>query len=92
VEVWFERRSEEVTITIKDQGPGFDWRRYLEMSPDLAFQTHGRGIAMARALCFDGLDYLGVGNEVVCTMKVSGGAKTEKQCLSSLIPLRSALT
>ena len=92
VEVWFERRPEEVTITIKDQGPGFDWKRYLEMSPDLAFQTHGRGIAMARALCFDGLDYLGVGNEVVCTTKVSGEAKTEEHCLSSSIPLRSALT
>ena len=37
----------------------------MEMSPERAFDTHGRGIAMSRLLSFDALDYRGCGNEVV---------------------------
>lgn len=48
-----------------DEGNGFDWNKYLEMSPDRAFDMHGRGIAMARMLSFDDLQYQGKGNVVV---------------------------
>jgi len=72
--VRFHRNAERIELTITDQGPGFDWKRYLEMSPDLGFASHGRGIAMSRALSFDMMEYRGVGNEVVCTINVSKDA------------------
>ncbi len=64
VVVGFERRGPQVTITITDEGPGFDWRRYLELDATRAFHSHGRGIAMARQLSFTSVEYRGRGNEV----------------------------
>jgi anti-sigma regulatory factor (Ser/Thr protein kinase) len=64
VEVLFERDPTEITITIRDQGKGFDWRKYLELDPDRAFDPHGRGIAMARLISFRELEYLGSGDTV----------------------------
>lgn len=71
VEVEFERTAEEVRFLIRDQGAGFDWRAYLEMSPERAFHTHGRGIAMSRLLSFDRVEYRGRGNEVLAAVAVS---------------------
>lgn len=61
-----ERLDGETRFTIRDQGTGFDWSRYLELSPERAFDTHGRGIAMAGMLSFDAIEYRGSGNEVIC--------------------------
>ncbi len=88
VTVRFHRNAERIEFTITDQGPGFDWKRYLEMSPDLAFASHGRGIAMARALSFDTMEYRGVGNEVVCTINIAQKAtreSTSKNMESTLV-------
>ena len=63
-ELHIERQAGQVSYVIRDQGSGFDWRAYLEMSPERAFDTHGRGIAMSRMISFDLLDYRGTGNEV----------------------------
>lgn len=60
----FQRNAAELRFVIRDKGRGFDWQQYLQMSPDRAFDTHGRGIAMSRLLSFDRLTYLGRGNEV----------------------------
>ncbi|MEN8132346.1 MAG: ATP-binding protein, partial [Pseudomonadota bacterium] len=60
----FERNDRELRFLIRDQGNGFDWQQYIEMSPERAFDTHGRGIAMAKAISFDQLEYRGKGNEV----------------------------
>lgn len=54
-----------VCFTISDDGPGFAWREYLQMSPTRAFDTHGRGIAMSKLLSFDMLEYRQSGNLVV---------------------------
>jgi len=64
VSVKFSKTSETVTMEIKDEGAGFDWSDYLEMSPDRVFDSHGRGIAMAKMMSFDSLEYKGCGNEV----------------------------
>lgn len=70
VTVKFERLPDEsVRIEIKDEGDGFDWRQYVEFNVDRAFDNHGRGIAMARALSFDSLQYFGNGNTVVATIQ-----------------------
>lgn len=69
VVVEFERGEDEVRFLIHDQGQGFPWRRYLEISPERAFDSHGRGIAMARMMSFDSLEYLGCGNAVLAVVK-----------------------
>lgn len=60
-----KRDQAGVHFQISDEGSGFDWRSFIEMSPARAFDTHGRGIAMSRLLSFDRLEYLGNGNEAV---------------------------
>ncbi|MBL8021740.1 MAG: response regulator [Leptospirales bacterium] len=53
-----------LTFVIRDQGAGFDHTQFLSLSPERAFSPHGRGIAIARDLCFDSLEYKPPGNEV----------------------------
>ncbi len=62
VEVQLKRAPEEITVMIEDQGVGFDFRKYLSMDPQRAFDNHGRGIAMAGMSM--ALEYLGRGNQV----------------------------
>lgn len=69
VVVEFERVEDEVRFLIQDQGQGFHWHKFLEISPDRAFDSHGRGIAMARMMSFDSLEYLGSGNTVLAVVK-----------------------
>lgn len=64
VDVTFARSPAEIAITIADQGPGFDWERYLTVSPERVFDSHGRGIAMANLLSFSRLEYHPPGNRV----------------------------
>jgi DNA-binding response OmpR family regulator len=70
VTVTFERNRESVSFVIRDEGPGFDWTRFLDVDPSRAFDTHGRGIAMARRLSFQNLQYNARGNEVTATIKL----------------------
>lgn len=53
-----------IRFHIRDSGPGFDWRAFEQFDPARAFEPNGRGIALARQLCFSDLEYLGSGNEV----------------------------
>ena len=72
--VEFERRGETLHFNLREQGAGFDWRAFIEMRPERAFDTHGRGIAMAKLLSFASLEYLGCGNEVRATVKIDAKA------------------
>lgn len=65
VDVQMVRDNGCVRFTIRDQGPGFDWQRFVDIDPQRAFDNHGRGIVIARTLSFDSLEYQGCGNEVV---------------------------
>lgn len=57
-----------IKLSIKDDGTGFRWQNFLELSPARATDNHGRGIVMAKAISFDAIEYQGCGNEVVCTV------------------------
>lgn len=59
----------QLQYVICDEGKGFNWEPFLEMSPARAFDTHGRGIAMSRLLSFDSVDYQGCGNQVIATIR-----------------------
>ena len=74
VEVVFERHADRIDIDISDQGPGFDWQEYLDIDPIRVFDTHGRGIALAKSLSFDRLEYHGRGNRVVASIDVDAGS------------------
>jgi CheY-like chemotaxis protein len=69
-EVLFDRTEDSLRFLIRDQGEGFDWQRFLHVDPQRAFDTHGRGIAMANRLSFTHLEYRGCGNEVVGTIRL----------------------
>jgi len=66
VRVQIERLADVLSFTVIDEGAGFDWQGYLDISPERAFDTHGRGIALSRMISFDALEYRGRGNEVRC--------------------------
>jgi hypothetical protein len=70
VEVFFERQPDHIRLTVTDQGGGFDWSEYQEIRPERIMESHGRGIAMAKALSFDHVEYQGNGNQVVCVVKI----------------------
>lgn len=68
VSLEFRRDGGAVEILITDQGDGFDWTPYLEIDPARVFDAHGRGIALARMLSFESLEYLGKGNQVLARL------------------------
>lgn len=68
--VEFTRGRHEITFVISDQGNGFDWHKYMEISPDRAFDSHGRGIALAKSLSFNEIQYLNNGSQVRITIPV----------------------
>lgn len=67
-----ERDAERLAFTISDQGEGFAWEKYLEFDPERAFDPNGRGIAMAKAMIFNTIEYQGKGNVVVATIQLNG--------------------
>jgi DNA-binding response OmpR family regulator len=69
-EVLFERMDGSIRFIIRDQGTGFEFQRYMQVDPQRAFDSHGRGIAMANRLSFNRLEYRGCGNEVVGTIEL----------------------
>lgn len=69
--VSYKRDDQNITLIIKDEGKGFDWKEYLDISPERAMHNHGRGIALSRMMSFDGLEYRGCGNEVMCRINLA---------------------
>lgn len=66
--VEFTRCEKEITFVITDQGDGFDWHQYMEISPERAFDSHGRGIALAHSVSFKHIEYLDNGKKVCITV------------------------
>lgn len=64
----FSRDDSGIKLMIKDQGSGFDYKKYLKVDPTRAFDPHGRGIAVAAMISFDKVEFIGNGNEVHCSV------------------------
>ena len=62
--VSFKREGRINKILIEDEGKGFEWQQFLELDPMRAFDSHGRGIAMAKMMSVDEINYQGRGNKV----------------------------
>jgi Histidine kinase-like ATPase domain len=55
----------EVTIEISDDGQGFAWREALAADLAAVDTPNGRGVALARQLCFPSLTYREPGNVAI---------------------------
>ena len=64
LKVSYKKTPQGQVVTITDQGRGFDWQSFLQLDPARALQGNGRGIALARTLSFDQLNYNQAGNVV----------------------------
>jgi hypothetical protein len=53
-------------VLIEDEGPGFDYSRYVTLDESRVFDNHGRGIALAGSVL--DLQFLGRGNKVLITI------------------------
>lgn len=62
--VTFSRKENGVEFFIYDQGEGFNWDDYVHASFSRATDPNGRGISIARTLCFNELEYQAPGNAV----------------------------
>jgi CheY-like chemotaxis protein/anti-sigma regulatory factor (Ser/Thr protein kinase) len=58
-----------MVITIRDEGKGFDWQRYMmnDQPPGSLAEPNGRGISKAIVM-LDNVQYQGAGNEVECVV------------------------
>ena len=75
VDVDFEHNGNHISMTISDQGKGFDWNNYLDFDPARLFDCNGRGIAMAKMLSFDSIEYIGNGNTVIARIDLPNSTK-----------------
>lgn len=66
VTVVFNKTKANINIRITDEGQGFDWHKYEKLDNNRLFDSHGRGIALARSISFERLIYHGNGNDVEC--------------------------
>lgn len=68
VSVTLEKKLTGFVLKVVDQGKGFDWRGYLDIDTGWATLNHGRGIAMAKMMSFDKVEYNEKGNAVTATV------------------------
>lgn len=64
----FLRDNSRITLKIYDQGHGFPWETFLELSAERACDPNGRGIALARMMSFSRITYEGIGNIAVAQL------------------------
>jgi len=68
IHVTYTRRKNCIEFIIKDEGQGFSWEKYLQLDPARAFDSHGRGIALANMSSFSTISYEGCGNKVTAVV------------------------
>ncbi|MBI2790511.1 MAG: ATP-binding protein [Gammaproteobacteria bacterium] len=71
VNVKFELNPNSLSITVKDQGCGFDWKNFCKPNKINSHKQHGRGILMAKEYCFDSMEFSQKGHEVRCMIAIN---------------------
>ncbi|MEO5673084.1 MAG: response regulator [Chitinophagales bacterium] len=69
VHVTFRRLPNKILLTVKDQGRGFDFQKYLGFDDGRVFHNHGRGIALLNSIY--NLRYSEKGNKVEVEIPIS---------------------
>jgi anti-sigma regulatory factor (Ser/Thr protein kinase) len=71
VRIDYQLKKDSVSYTIKDQGPGFDHKKFTKKKRRPQEELlHGRGIALAMSV-FDSVTYNDKGNQVTCVKNFS---------------------
>ncbi|WP_417671642.1 ATP-binding SpoIIE family protein phosphatase [Roseibium sp.] len=78
VQVGLVRSPSAISLTIRDEGEGFDYQKYLDGEARLD-APNGRGIAIAQKLSFDKLTYHGRGNMVEALLFLSDADASAKR-------------
>ena len=68
VTVEIQKSGDRAAVTVEDEGPGFEYERYLGYEEDRSLHAHGRGILLAGTM-FD-LTYFPPGNRVRALIKL----------------------
>ena len=76
VRVEVKESADEIEFIVSDCGTGFDWKIYLAVAPERAYDPNGRGIAVARQLSFSRLEYHGCGNTVTATVSLKPASRS----------------
>jgi anti-sigma regulatory factor (Ser/Thr protein kinase) len=71
VNVKFELNPNSLSITVIDQGCGFDWQNFCKPNKINSYKHHGRGILMAKEYCFDSIEFSQKGHEVRCMIAIN---------------------
>lgn len=71
VTVQFQKNNDHLKLYVRDEGPGFDWNKFQYLDAKRIYDSHGRGIVMAKNLAFERLEYLNKGNEVNCYINLA---------------------
>jgi len=71
VEVDIRRVDASLHIVITDEGKGFDWEKFLDLDESRALHPNGRGIALARTVSFQHIEYRGAGNVVALAIEAA---------------------
>jgi DNA-binding response OmpR family regulator len=66
--VRMSREGKTMQIEIEDEGPGFDFERYMRVDESRLFDNHGRGIAIARSAL--DVEFVQPGNKVIVRIPV----------------------
>lgn len=66
VEVRIRKEPDKMTVLIADEGPGFDYEKYLQLDETRALHAHGRGVVLAGL--YTDLQYIPPGNKVCVTI------------------------
>ena len=81
--VRLEIHPDRSTLSIRDEGSGFDWQPFMEIRPERAFDLHGRGIAMSKLMSFDEVNYSGCGNTVELVVKAAPAAEVIRETMAA---------
>lgn len=68
VVVEFSREENRVTVTISDEGKGFNWERFITFDPIRLTDLNGRGIAVAKLMGIN-IQYENNGAMAVCSFE-----------------------
>ena len=62
VQVHLDKSSERFTVMIEDEGPGFDWKEYMDFDPIRVTEPNGRGLPTINAMFENALSFNDKGN------------------------------
>lgn len=62
--------DDKINFKVSDPGQGFDWHPFENFNHDRAADPCGRGIAIARTMGFESVEFIGCGNQVVAKISL----------------------